>query len=226
MKFVLSCITILFCCFILDNAYAQDWDHLKRFEMQNAKLGAPDSNEQRVVFMGNSITESWLDIRPEFFTGKPYVNRGISGQTTPQMLARFKQDVIDLQPAVVAGINDIAGNTGPTTIDAIASNIFSMAERASANNITVVLCAVLPASDFMWSLGLEPAEKVIELNRRLKDYAQEHSLVYVDYFTPMANEVNGLIKELGEDGVHPNATGYAIMEPLVEAGITTALTQK
>jgi lysophospholipase L1-like esterase len=213
---------------LVEFSYAQDWANLKRFDMQNAELGMPEAAEQRVVFMGNSITEGWLSIRPEFFAGKPYVNRGIGGQTTPQMLVRFRQDVIDLQPAVVvilAGINDIAGNTGPSTIDMITDNIFSMAELATANNIAVVLCAVLPAADFSWNPGLQPTEKVIELNKRLKSYATKHSLGYVDYFTPMANNANGLKTELGEDGVHPNAAGYAIMEPLVEEALVEVLSK-
>lgn len=150
--------------------------------------------------------------------GKLYVNRGISGQTTPQMLVRFRQDVINLKPSVVvilAGINDIAGNTGPSTIEGIADNIMSMAELAKANNIKVVLCSVLPAFDFPWRQGLEPAEKVVKLNALLKSYAEKHNFVYVDYFTAMANESNGLKNELGNDGVHPNATGYSIMEPLI-----------
>ena len=196
--------------------------------MQNAEIGSPKVDEQRVVFMGNSITENWLNIRPEFFACKPYVNRGIGGQTTPQMLVRFKQDVIDLQPAVVvilAGINDIAGNTGPSTIAMITDNIFSMAELATTNNIAVVICAVLPAAEFSWNPGLEPAEKVVELNKRLKAYAIKHSLEYVDYFTPMANEKNGLKDELGDDGVHPNAAGYTIMEPLLESALVEALSK-
>ena len=218
--------SILLIFLLVENSYAQDWANLKRFKMQNTELGKPKVDEQRVVFIGNSITEGWLNIRPEFFADKPYVNRGIGGQTTPQMLVRFRQDVIDLKPAAVvilAGINDIAGNTGPSTIEMITDNIFSMAELAIANNIAVVLCAVLPAGDFSWNPGLEPADKVVELNKRLKAYAIKHNLAYVDYFTPMANERNGLKTELGEDGVHPNATGYAIMEPLVERGIKKSI---
>jgi lysophospholipase L1-like esterase len=215
-------LSLLLTFLLVESSFAQDWANLNRFKMQNAELGKPRGDEQTVVFMGNSITEGWLNIRPEFFADKPYVNRGIGGQTTPQMLVRFRQDVIDLQPAAVvilAGINDIAGNTGPSTIEMITDNIFSMAELAIANKIAVVLCAVLPAGDFSWNSGLEPADKVVELNKRLKAYAIKHNLAYVDYFTPMANERNGLKRELGEDGVHPNAAGYAIMEPLVEEAI-------
>jgi lysophospholipase L1-like esterase len=229
MKRLSLTFSILLTIFLAEYSYAQDWANLNRFKMQNAELGIPGANEQRVVFMGNSITEGWLSIRPEFFAGKPNVNRGIGGQTTPQMLLRFRQDVINLQPAVVvilAGINDIAGNTGPSTIDMITDNIFSMAELARSNNIKVVLCSVLPANDFSWNPGLQPAEKVVELNKRLKAYTEKYSMGYVDYFTPMANERNGLKIELGEDGVHPNAAGYAVMEPLLEDALAEVLIKK
>lgn len=216
-------------CSLLAFSHAQDWANLKRFQKENAALKAVEPGAHRIVFMGNSITEGWLSIRPEFFADKPYVNRGISGQTTPQMLLRFRQDVIQLTPSVVvilAGINDIAGNTGPSTVEMIFNNIVSMSELAKANRIKVVLCAVLPAFDFPWRPGLKPAEKVIKLNALLKSYAKEHNIVYVDYFTAMADKSNGLKKELGSDGVHPNATGYSVMEPLLERGIAKALLQK
>ncbi len=205
---------------------AQDWANLKRFEKENIELEAPKKNEQRIVFMGNSITEGWKNIRPDFFANKPYINRGISGQTTPQMLLRFRQDVINLSPSVVvilAGINDIAGNTGPSTIEMISNNIISMAELAKSNNIKVVLCSVLPAYDFPWRPGLKPAEKVIKLNSILKSYAKKNNLVYVDYFSAMVNKSKGLKEDLGSDGIHPNAKGYKIMEPIIEKGIAFAL---
>lgn len=214
---------------LFEFSHAQDWANLKRFQKENTELTISKPNEHRVVFMGNSITEGWLGKRPDFFANKPYVNRGISGQTTPQMLLRFRQDVINLMPSVVvilAGVNDIAGNTGPSTIEMIGDNIISMAELAKANNIKVILCSVLPAYDFPWRQGLEPAEKVVKLNRLLKTYANKHNLVYVDYFTAMADESNGLKKELGSDGIHPNITGYLIMEPLVENAIAKTLIQK
>lgn len=201
------------------NLFSQDWANLKRFQSENAML-SPEEN--RVVFMGNSITEGWSKVRPEFFEGKPYVNRGISGQTTPQMLLRFRQDVLDLRPmavVILAGINDIAGNTGPSTHEMITNNIFSMAELAHANGINVILCSVLPAFDFPWRPGLNPAEKVVNLNYAIRTYAEAHGHTYVDYFTPMANAQNGLKADLGHDGVHPNADGYKIMEPLVEQAI-------
>lgn len=203
-----------------------DWPWLKRFDKENRQLAAPARGEKRVVFMGNSITEGWGNTDPDFFKGKPYVNRGISGQTTPQMLLRFRQDVIDLKPAVVvllAGTNDIAGNTGPTTLEATAGNIFSMAELAQANGIKVVLCALVPAFDYPWKPGLEPAGKIVQLNAMLKDYANRNGCVFVDYHTAMKDDRNGLRPDLGDDGVHPNLTGYRIMGPLVEKGIAAAL---
>ena len=211
---------------IFQASFAQDWANLERFEADNTKVEMSKDSVNRVVFMGNSITEGWLNQRPEFFTGKPFVNRGISGQTTPQMLIRFRQDVIDLSPEVVvilAGINDIAGNTGPSTIEMITDNIYSMAEIASANGIKVILSSVLPAYDFPWRPGLKPAIRVVVLNKHLKAYAEEKGHIYLDYFTPMVNDNLGLKEDLGDDGIHPNAKGYLIMEPLVEAAIKKAL---
>jgi lysophospholipase L1-like esterase len=205
---------------------AQDWANLKRYEADNQKLRAPKPGENRVVFMGNSITEGWVSADPDFFNGKPYVGRGISGQTTPQMLVRFRQDVIDLKPNVVvilAGINDIAGNTGPTTLEQIMGNIASMAEVAKANNIKVVLSSLLPAFDFPWRRGLQPAEKVVALNAMIKKYAAEKGHVYLDYWTAMADSKKGLKVELAYDGVHPTVEGYRVMEPLVEKAIAEAL---
>lgn len=206
-----------------------DWANFRRYSKDNETLGAPKSGEQRVVFMGNSITEGWKNSRPDFFAGRAYLNRGISGQTTPQMLLRFKPDVVNLKAKVVvilAGINDIAGNTGPMTIEQTFDNIVSMAEIAKANNIKVVLCSVLPAYDFPWSPGKEPAGKVIALNALLKEYAKKQGLVYVDYFAAMADERKGLPAHLANDGIHPTEAGYKIMEPLVEKGIAEALKKK
>ncbi len=207
---------------------AQDWANLNRFREENLKIGSPKENEDRVVFMGNSITEGWIRQVPEFFTGRPYINRGISGQTTPQMLIRFRQDVIKLQPKVVvilAGTNDIAGNTGPSSLEMIEDNLYSMTELAQFHGIQVVLCSVLPAADYPWRPGLNPAPKIMELNRRIKEYAQNHNAIYCDYFSIMADENNGLPKKLSEDGVHPNKEGYALMAPLVESAISEALTR-
>jgi len=208
---------------------AQDWANLGRFKDENTKLGLPSAGENRVVFMGNSITEGWTSLSPGFFKGKPYINRGISGQTTPQMLIRFRPDVINLQPAVVvilAGTNDIAGNTGPSTLEMIAGNIFSMAELAKANGIKVVLSSVLPAYDYPWKTGLDPAEKIIALNKMIKKYAVEKGIIYLDYFSSMADARKGLKAEYSSDGVHPNEAGYKVMEPLAEEAIAKALIQK
>ncbi|REG94763.1 SGNH/GDSL hydrolase family protein [Flavobacterium aquicola] len=212
--------------FVMNCSNAQDWANLKRYEKENAVLAAPMASEKRIVFMGNSITEGWLRTHPSFFAGKPYIDRGISGQTTPQMLLRFRQDVVNCKASVVvilAGLNDIAQNTGPMTLEETAGNIFSMAELAKANGIDVIICSVLPASDFPWRPGMEPGRKVVALNALLKKYAKEHTIPFVDYYTPMVNDSLGLKKELGDDGVHPNEAGYKIMEPIVEKAIADLL---
>ena len=222
MKTVKFSTLILFVMLFNKISYAQDWANLKRFQQENSELLLPKANEHRVIFMGNSITEGWLSIRPEFFKNKPYVNRGISGQTTPQMLIRFRQDVIHLKPSTVvllAGINDIAENTGPSTIEMIANNIISMAELAKANQIKVIICSVLPANNFPWRKGIKPAEKVRKLNLILQLYSYKNKLAYVDYYSAMVNDSHGLKKELGEDGIHPNKKGYLIMEPILEKAI-------
>lgn len=206
-----------------------DWPNLARYRDANAALGAPATGEKRVVFMGNSITEGWARWFPAMFPGKPYVGRGISGQTTPQMLARFRQDVVALKPSVVvilAGINDIAGNTGPSTQAMIADNLMSMTEIAKANGIRVVLSSVLPAYDFPWRRGLEPGPKVIALNAWIRQYAQQAGVVYLDYHSKMADARGGLPPELAGDGVHPTEAGYRIMAPLADAAIQQALTQR
>jgi len=209
-----------------DERLRTDWADLRRYRDDNARLGAPAPGEQRVVFMGNSITELWRTLDSGFFAGRSYVNRGVSGQTTPQMLVRFRQDVIDLHPSVVVllgGINDIAENTGPTTLEAILGNITSMAELARANGITVVLCSVLPASDFKWHHGLEPGPKIAALNAMIRQYADANHLVFVDYYPAMVDGRGGLKAELTADGVHPNLAGYRAMEPIARTGIEAAL---
>lgn len=212
--------------FSLQKITAQDWANLKQFQEANTQVNTTEIEANRVVFMGNSITIGWLNTRPDFFEGKPYINRGISGQTTPQMLVRFRQDVIDLKPKVVvilAGTNDIAGNTGPSTIEMIVDNIKNMAELAHSNDIKVILSSTLPVFDYPWKPGLKPAQKIIALNSLLKAYAKEQGHVYLDYFSAMADERNGLPKKYAEDEVHPTLEGYKIMEPLVEAAIDKAL---
>lgn len=211
---------------LVEGMYGQDWPNLEQFQEANQKLDVPAADEDRVVFMGNSITIGWLNNRPEFFEGKHYINRGISGQTTPQMLVRFRQDVVDLKPKVVvilAGTNDIAGNTGPSTLEMIADNIKSMAEIAHANGIKIVLSSTLPAYDYPWKPGIEPAEKIIALNKMIKAYAEENGYVYLDYFSAMVDDRNGLPKKYAEDEVHPTVEGYKVMEPLVEKAIAEAL---
>ena len=198
----------------------KDWAHLKKYEKENEqlkKINAPN----RVVFMGNSITEGWSNFDKDFFIENPFVNRGISGQTTPQMLVRFKPDVVNLNPkavVILAGINDIAGNTGPISLKNTAENIISMAEIAKANNIKVYICSTLPAIDFPWSPGLEPGPKVIKLNTILKDYCIKNNITYVDYFSSMADDEGGLkVPEYttADDLVHPNLAGYKVMDKII-----------
>ncbi len=210
----------------LTTIHAQDWADLNHFKEANSTVPELQDNENRIVFMGNSITIGWLNNRPDFFEGKPYINRGISGQTTPQMLIRFRQDVINLNPKVVtilAGTNDIAGNTGPSTLEMIMDNIKGMAELAHANGIKVILSSTLPAYDYLWKPGVEPSGKIIALNKMIKEYAKTNGHIYLDYFSAMVDERNGLPKKYAEDEVHPTVEGYKVMEPLVEAAIAEAL---
>jgi lysophospholipase L1-like esterase len=206
-----------------------DWPWLGKFKEADLALGLPAPGENRVVFMGDSITEGWhFEGAQGSFAGKPYINRGISGQTTPQMVLRFRQDVIALQPKVVvilAGINDIAENTGPMTLEQTEDNLASMSELAASNHIRVVLCSVLPAFDFPWHPGMTPAGKVLALNAWIKGYAEQKGHVYVDYHTAMKDDRDGLPATLSQDGVHPLPAGYAVMAPLVEVGIQKALAQ-
>ncbi len=212
-----------------------DWAYLAKFREADKALPPPAEGEVRVVFLGDSITEGWgmkatatSPARGEFFPGKPYLNRGISGQTTPQMLLRFRQDVIDLKPKVVvvlAGTNDVAENTGKMTLAETEGYIESISELARANGIRPVLCSVLPATDFWWHKGLQPASKIKALNEWIKAYAAKNDFVYVDYYSAMVNGDGGLKAEFSPDGVHPNRAGYEIMAPLAQAGIAEALKQ-
>ncbi len=228
MKALRSTLAWVFLPATLATAQAQqdltnDWAYLKRYQQENARL-APSND--RVVFMGNSITEGWAKLFPTLFPGRPYVGRGISGQTTPQMLVRFRQDVIALKPKVVvilAGTNDIAGNTGPSTIEMIEDNLASMTEVAQANGIRVVLSSVLPVYDYPWKRGLEPASKIMALNAWMKHFAARRGAIYLDYHSAMQDERHGLKSELTYDGVHPNKAGYRIMAPLAERAIQEAL---
>lgn len=204
-----------------------DWANLGRYREENSKLPAPAAGEDRVVFMGDSITDAWNRKQPAFFSGKPHVCRGISGQTSPQMLVRFRPDVIDLKPKVVvilAGTNDLAGNTGPITPEETLGNLISMTELAKANGIRVVLSSVLPATVFGWRREVgNPADRIVALNAMIKDYADKNGCVYLDYYPAMVNEEKGLKKEYAQDSVHPNEAGYDVMAPLAEKAIARAL---
>jgi len=214
-----------------------DWPALARYREDNLKTAPPAKNEQRVVFMGDSITDGWDDPRNGgFFPGKPYVNRGISGQTTPQMLIRFRRDVIELKPKLVvilAGTNDIAGNTGPTTLQAIEDNLTSMADLATANGIRVVFASLLPVSDYEVRDGKpivqtvrRPPAQILALNNWMKEYAAVHHHGYLDYSSAMVDEKGFLKDELSNDGLHPNQQGYVVMAPLAEAAISTSLKKR
>jgi lysophospholipase L1-like esterase len=197
-----------------------DFGGLKRYREANAAL-AP-TGKGRVVFYGDSITDAWTLNGGKFFPGKPYVNRGISGQTTPQMLIRFRQDVVSLHPeavVILAGTNDIAGNTGPSTLAMIEDNLTSMTELAQANHIRVVIASVLPAADYPWHRGQEPAAKIRDLNTWITEYCKQKKATYLDYYSAMADADGGMKPGISKDGVHPNAEGYAIMEPLAEKAL-------
>lgn len=207
------------------NESRNDFASLKRYRSANDSLGLPTENEDRVVFYGNSITDWWVDWNV-YFADKPYINRGIAGQTTPQLLIRFKPDVVHLKPKVVvilAGINDITGMTGPTTNSMIEDNISSMVEIAQANGIKVILASVLPCYSIVGRPDLHPADRVVSLNQWIQQYAKEQGCIYLDYFTPLADKNNGLKEEYTKDGVHPNKKGYDIMTPLVKEAINRAL---
>lgn len=205
----------------------QDWPALGRYRAANATLAPPAAGENRVVFMGDSITDGWGKRYGKFFPGKPYVNRGISGQTTPQMLIRFYPDVIALHPkavVILAGTNDIAGNTGPSTLAMIEDNLMAMSDLAKANNIRVVLSAVMPVCDYIRpQTERRPMEKIIELNTWIKAYAARNGFVYLDYFTPMLDDKGLLQKDLTFDGLHPNDAGYELISPFAEKAIAQAL---
>jgi cephalosporin-C deacetylase len=203
-----------------------DWAEMKRYRDDDAKVDPPGKGENRVVFMGDSITDGWIRQAPEFFQAKPYFDRGISGQTTPQMLVRFRQDVVNLHPKVVvilAGTNDIAGNTGPETPEMIQDNLVSMVDLARANGIKVVLASITPSDDFWWNPGTKPAPRIAEMNTWIRAYAAKHRLVYLDYYSAMADDSGGMKPEFTRDGVHPNPAGYALMGKLAEKAIASAL---
>ncbi|MEN9908877.1 MAG: hypothetical protein RLZZ540_2026 [Bacteroidota bacterium] len=204
----------------------QDWPYLSKYQEENAILPPPEPDENRVVFLGDSITEFWSKEQPLFFQNKSYINRGISGQTTPQMLLRFRADVIALNPKIVvilAGGNDIAGNTGAATTEMITNNIFSMIELAQVHHIKVILCSVLPANFFYWNPKEKPADRIIELNVILKEHALSKEIPFVDYYSAMVDDQKGIETTFSEDRVHPNTAGYQIMSPLIEKEIELTL---
>ena len=211
---------------------SQDWNafaNTSRYDKANLELKLHATANNRVVFMGNSITEGWVQMRPDFFDNRDYINRGIGGQTTPQMLLRFRQDVVDLNPKVVvilAGTNDIAGNSGYISLEAIISTIKSMAEIANANEIKVIISSILPAIDYPWKPGLDPASKIITINKALKVFSEENNFIYLDYYSAMVDDKGGLkVPEYttANDLVHPNKDGYLVMEKLAEIAINKAL---
>ncbi len=204
-----------------------DWANLARYRDANAKTPPPAPGENRVVFMGDSITDGWGKGQAQFFPGKPYINRGISGQTTPQMLVRFRPDVIHLQPKIVvtlAGTNDIAGNTGVETLQNIEDNLSSMSELAKANGIRVVLASVMPICDSLRQQSVHrPPQQILELNDWIKSYTAKNGFVYLDYYSAMVDGSGMLKQELTYDCLHPNDAGYAVMAPLAERAIQEAL---
>jgi lysophospholipase L1-like esterase len=203
-----------------------DWADLHRYRSEDGKLAQTSDSKQRVVFYGDSITDSWGRSTGSFFPGKPYVNRGISGQTTPQMLVRFQQDVVHLHPAVVvvlAGTNDIAGNTGQSTPEMIEDNFASMAAIAKQSGIRMVIASILPASHYSWSPAIHPADEIRTVNRWLKQFCAQNGLVYLDYYDSMVDSQGGMREGYSSDGVHPTAEGYRVMTPLAEEAIQKAL---
>jgi len=208
--------------------WMSDFGNLGRYRDANAKLALLSSTEDRVVFIGDSITDIWKF--DKYFPGKPYIDRGIGGQTTPQMLIRFRPDVIDLEPKVVvilAGTNDIAGNTGPMSLAEIEANLKTMTELARVHAIRVVLSSVLPVNNYTerskMFFPLRPPEQIVELNRWIKDYATRNGCIYLDYFSAMVDDKGMLKSELADDGLHPNDRGFSIMAPLAQKAIDQAL---
>lgn len=206
--------------------FADDWAMLSKYQKENEALGVPKSREKRVVFLGSSIFEFWKQKDPGFFAGRPYIDRGISGQISPQLLIRFRQDVINLKPKAViilAGSNDIAGNTGHVTNERILDCIKSMAELAKKHRIKVILCKYVPVYEYAWNKNIKDAsEKIISLNKAIVAYAEKEHFTLVDYFTPLVDERNGQRADLTVDGVHPNLAGYKLMEAVTEVAIKQA----
>jgi len=215
---------LLIALLMTTEASAQEWANFGRYAEANAALTPPADGEQRVVFMGDSITEGWSELYPEFFEGQPFINRGISGQVTAQMLVRFREDVLDLRPSIVfilAGTNDIALNQGPIPLETVAGHIESMAELAWAHGVDPVICSVLPASHYPWREGVDPSTEIPKLNELLKAYAERMGFPYLDYFGAMTDGNNGLQADLTSDAVHLTEAGYARLSELATAMLTT-----
>ena len=197
-----------------------DWAYLEKYVLANQQLLKLPNNGNRIVFIGDSITEFWQRYDSAFFTQNKFINRGISSQTTSQIQERFQNDVIDLEPKwviILAGINDVAENNGPISIEEIMNNIVSMVEKALKNNIEVVLCSILPASNFYWNPKIKPIEKIKQLNILIEAYCLTEKIKFVDYYTPMVDEYFGLDKKFTDDGVHPNLNGYLKMKTILES---------
>ena len=218
-------ICLVFMTLMFNVLHAQDWPNLNRYKTENDTVGPPQKGEKRIVFLGSSIIEFWKNDTPDFFKSN-YINRGIGGQTSAQLLLRFRADVINLKPAAViilAGSNDIAGNTGPMTLEMIMDNICSMAELAKVHKIKVILCGNVPVYDYPWKPGIMPAEQIIKLNSMIKTYADRNKLGYLDFHTALKDERNGSKVAYTKDGVHPNEAGYRILIPLTEVAIRKVL---
>ncbi|MGQ7947053.1 SGNH/GDSL hydrolase family protein [Flavobacterium sp. WC2509] len=199
-----------------------DWAYLNRFKDKNSQITTLPFEEKRIVFFGDSIIAGWETNDLEFFANKKHINRGINGQTTSQMLIRFRPDVIELKPETViilAGTNDIAGNTGPTTLENILGNLKSMCELAKANNIKPILCSILPAFDYPWRKGIKPAEKIETLNTLILQFCEANDILYIDYYSAMVDNKKGLQSIYSKDGVHPNKVGYFIMKSIIKSAI-------
>jgi lysophospholipase L1-like esterase len=214
----IGCMLIAVTSFAQQGNQPVDWARFGRYEKANTLVSTPP----KVVFMGNSITDMWWGVDSMFFKNNNYLDRGIGGQTTAEMLVRFRTDVINLKPksvVILAGTNDIAQNIGFISQENIFGNIVSMAELAKQNNILPILCSILPVYDYQWRPGLEPAGKIIQLNAWMKEYAEKNGCIYVDYHSVLKDERNGLPEKYSRDGVHVNREGYKIMEDIIHATI-------
>lgn len=223
MKSIKIPLTLLLLVFV-SSLHAQDWPDLKHYQAANQTL--KKSDKTTVIFIGDSITEGWITESPDFFSGNGYVDRGIAGQTSPQMLLRFQQDVISLKPNAVVllcGINDLAGNTGPTTVEMIEDNIKSMAEIATTNGVKMILCSVMPSNYIYWKPELKPMDNIDVLNTWIGNYARSKHLPYIDYYSSLVDDQRGFKAEYTKDRVHANLKGYKIMEALLSPAISSVL---